>query len=143
MRYTERVQGSQTSVLDVEHNGGSVYVRAGIERYARTDEDGRTDEGWVYDEVQMTETEWQRLLALDSGWVRVWSDAMRVAERRARYERMDPVVSSIRRRIDLGIDTESNTAKLKTIQTYLNAVHETVNQATYPTVVEYPDEPAL
>lgn len=139
MRYTAGVQGSQTSVLDFEVNANTVYARANIERIET--EDGGTM--WRYDEVQMTRTEHQRMLALDSGFVCEWTAAARVAERRARYERMDPVVSALRRQIDLGKDVEESTAKLKEVQAYLDAVHETIHQATFPETVEYPDEPSV
>lgn len=139
MRYTAGVQGSQTSVLDFEVNSNSVYARANIEKIET--EDGGTM--WRYDEVQMTRTEYQRMLALDSGFVREWTAPARVAERRARYERMDPVVSSLRRKIDLGIDAEKSKTKLVQVQEYLHQVHETTGQAGYPLTVEYPDEPSV
>lgn len=142
MRYIAEVQGSQPSVLDFEINGETVYARAGIERVTRT-EDDREESYWAYSEVQMSRTEYQRMLALDSGFVREWTAPARVAERRARYERMDPVVSALRRRIDLGKDVDGNTAKLGTVQEYLDAVHETIHQASYPEIVEYPDEPTV
>lgn len=142
MRYRESVRGTQTSKpADIESNGDSVYARSGIVRVT-TDSDGEQREEWQYEEAEMTRSEFSRLMALDASWVTEWSDAMRVAERRARYERMDPIVSSLRRKIDLGIDAESNRQKLMEVQTYLHAVHETVEQSTYPSEVVYPDEPA-
>lgn len=142
MIYNAEVQGSQPAVLDFEINAETVYARAGIERMTRT-EDDREESFWSYSEVQMSRTEYQRMLALDSGFVSEWTEAARVAERRARYERMDPIVSALRRRIDLGKDVEENTSKLKAVQEYLDAVHETIRQATYPEAVEYPDEPTV
>lgn len=141
MIYRAIVRGTQASKpADIESNGDAVYARGSITRITVQDGD-MTREEWQYEEVQMSSTEYSRLLALDSSWVREWSDAMRVAERRARYERMDPRVSALRRRIDLGDDVEVNTAKLMTLQTYCAAVTATRTQAGYPAVVEYPEEP--
>lgn len=141
MIYRAIVRGTQASKpADIESNGDAVYARGSITRITVQDGD-MTREEWQYEEVQMSSTEYSRLLALDSSWVREWSDAMRVAERRARYERMDPIVSSLRRKIDLGIDADSNRQKLMEVQTYLHVVHETVEQSTYPFEVVYPGEP--
>lgn len=141
MIYRAIVRGTQASKpADIESNGDAVYARGSITRITVQDGD-MTREEWQYEEVQMSSTEYSRLLALDSSWVREWSDAMRTAERRARYERMDPRVSALRRRIDLGDDVEVNTAKLMTLQTYCAAVTATRTQAGYPAVVEYPEEP--
>lgn len=141
MIYRAIVRGTQASKpADIESNGDAVYARGGITRITVEDGD-MTREEWQYEEVQMSSTEYSRLLALDSSWVREWSDAMRTAERRARYERMDPRVSALRRRIDLGDDVETNKAKLMTLQTYCAEVTATRTQAGYPSVVEYPEEP--
>lgn len=141
MIYRAIVRGTQASKpADIESNGDTVYARGSITRITVEDGD-MTREEWQYEEVQMSSTEYSRLLALDSSWVREWSDAMRTAERRARYERMDPRVSALRRRIDLGDDVETNTAKLMTLQTYCAEVTATRTQAGYPSGVEYPDEP--
>lgn len=141
MIYRASVHGTQAGKpADIESNGDAVYARAGITRI--TVEDGDTTrEEWVYSEVQISAGEWSRLLQLDTSWVAEWTDAMRVAERRARYERMDPRVSSIRRRIDLGQDVEENQAKLLTLQTYCAGVTATRTQAGYPQEVVYPEEP--
>lgn len=143
MRFVTDVEGSQTiKPDDYEVNGSRVYARARIRTYTRTDEaTGEEQTGWLYDEVVLTMSEFDALKALDSAWVPVWSEAMRCAERRARYERMDPKVSAIRRLIDLGIDVEANQAKLQTIQTYCKAVTDTQSQEGYPLKVTYPDEP--
>lgn len=141
MRYRESVRGSQTSrPADIESNGDSVYARSNIQRVTMEDE-GEQRAEWQYEEVEMTVSEYSRLAALDASWVTEWCDAMRVAERRARYERMDPKVSSLRRKIDLGIDAEACRTKLMEIQTYCNAVTETRTQAGYPQEVVYPEEP--
>lgn len=141
MIYRAIVRGTQASKpADIESNGDAVYARGSITRITVQDGD-MTREEWQYEEVQMSSTEYSRLLALDSSWVREWSDAMRTAERRARYERMDPRVSALRRRIDLGDDVETNTARLMTLQTYCAEVTATRTQAGYPSVVEYPEEP--
>ncbi len=141
MRYRAEVHGTQASKpADIESNGGVVYARGNIEKVTVEDGD-MTREEWQYEEVVMTSGDWSRLLALDTSWVREWSDALRTAERRARYERMDPRVSSVRRRIDLGDDVEANTAKLMTYQQYCAAVTATREQAGYPQDVVYPHEP--
>ena len=141
MKYRAEVHGSQASKpADIESNGDVVYARANIIRVTVEDGD-MTREEWQYEEVEMTSGEWSRMLALDTSWVTSWSDAMRTAERRARYERMDPRVSSVRRRIDLGDDVEVNKAKLLAYQEYCAAVTATREQAGYPQEVVYPDEP--
>lgn len=141
MIYRQTVHGTQASKpADIEINGDAVYARGSITRITVQDGD-MTREEWQYEEVQMSSSEYSRLQALDASWVREWSDAMRVAERRARYERMDPRVSALRRRIDLGDDVETNTEKLLTLQTYCAAVTATRTQAGYPYEVEYPEEP--
>ncbi len=141
MKFRAEVSGTQESKpADIESNGNSVYARANIRRVSVEDGD-RTREEWRYEEAEMTSAEWSSLLALDSSWVGSWSDAMRTAERRARYERMDPRVSSVRRRIDLGDDVEGNTVKLMAYQQYCAAVTATREQPGYPQDVTYPAEP--
>lgn len=141
MKYKAEVSGSQESKpADIENNGNSVYARANIRKVTVEDGD-RTREEWRYEEAEMTSGEWSRMLALDTSWVTAWSDAMRTAERRARYERMDPRVSSVRRKIDLGDDAEGNRAKLMAYQEYCAAVTATREQPSYPQDVTYPDEP--
>lgn len=128
---------------DIEVNGDRIYARANITRVDEPDGDEPGFKGWQYEEIVLSQTEFDRLKALDSSWVKSWSAALRTAERRARYERMDPKVSSLRRKIDLGIDVESSKQKLMDLQTYCNGVKETVGQSGYPEVVKYPDEPTI
>lgn len=141
MEYNEKVRGTQQiAPADIERNGTKVYARAGI---VRVDE-GEGDEefhGWEYEEAVLSTEEFSRFANLDSSWIVEWNSALRTAERRARYERMDPKVSSLRRLIDLGIDVEANTTKLMSIQTYCRGVTETQNQVEYPAEVVYPEEP--
>lgn len=128
---------------DIEVNGDRIYARANVTRVDELDGDEPGFKGWQYEEAVLSQTEFDRLKALDSSWVKSWSAALRTAERRARYERMDPKVSSLRRKIDLGIDVESSKQKLMELQTYCNGVKETVSQSGYPEVVKYPDEPTV
>lgn len=145
MIYREAVRGTQARMPDdIEINGKKVYARAKIERI---DEEDTTEEpgfhGWQYEEAILTAQEFDALKALDFSWVELWSDAMRTAERRARYERMDPKVSSLRRRLDLDpSDTEAK-EKLMDIQAYCKAVTDTQEQEGYPLQVTYPDEPEV
>lgn len=128
---------------DIEINGSNVYARANIVRVDEPDGEEPGFKGWQYEEAILSKTEFDRLKALDSSWVQVWSAAMRTAERRARYERMDPKVSSLRRKIDLDIDADASKEKLSRIQEYCNKVKETTKQSGYPAVVEYPEEPSV
>lgn len=143
MRYVTDVKGSQkTMPEDFEVNGARVYARAGIQEYSEASDTGETIKGWTYEEVVLTAAEYDALKALNTDWVKVWSSALRCAERRARYERMDPKVSSLRRKIDLGIDVEENQARLLAIQEYCKAVTDTQESEGYPSKVTYPDEPS-
>ena len=145
MRYHKDVRGSQPIMPDdYEVNGSRVYARANITRFEEPEEDDMPGfKGWQYEEAVLSNTEYDRLKALDTSWIREWSAALRVAERRARYERMDPKVSSLRRKIDLGIDTDAAQAKLMEIQRYCNAVKDTTKQPGFPMTVEYPEEPSV
>ena len=143
MRYTADVRGSQPrKPADIEFNGSRVYARSGIRQVAE-DCEGESITMWAYEEAEFSTSEWHRMLELDSSWVTEWSAPLRTAERRARYERMDPIVSKLRRLIDLGIDADANCAKLQAVQTYCKAVTDTQRQASYPTVVDYPEEPEV
>lgn len=143
MKYSTSVKGSQAvKPSDFETNGRRIYARANIEQYTE-EMDGQTVMGWTYDEVILSDGEYGALRELNTEWVTVWSAALRCAERRARYERIDPIVSSIRRKIDLGIDTEANQEKLLTIQTYCKAVTDTQESEGFPLQVTYPDEPSV
>lgn len=142
MIYNASVQGTQASKpADVEINGNAVYARANIAR-TTVGEGTEAIKVWTYEEAQMTLSEWQRLLVLDSSWIGSQNAATRTAERRARYERMDPLVSKRRRLIDLGIDVEENQTRLTAIQEYCKAVTDTQASPTYPAEVEYPEEPS-
>lgn len=144
MRYMKEVRGTQPQMPeDIESNGDLVYARANIQRVDEPDGDFLGFHGWQYEEVILSRSEFDRLKALDSSWIRVWSAAARTAERRARYERMDPKVSALRRSIDLGIDEETSKAKLLEVQRYCRAVQDTKGQSGYPEVVEYPEEPSV
>lgn len=145
MRYNPNVKGSQSHIPDdIEVNGNNVYARANIVRIEEPERDGIPGfKGWQYEEVILSRTEFDRLRALDSSWIREWSAAVRTAERRARYERIDPKVSSLRRKIDLGIDVDESTEKLMTLQRYCREVNRTKDQPCYPNVVEYPEEPTI
>lgn len=143
MRYVEGVRGTQYGKpADVEQIGSVVYARAGIER-KQEEQEGETVSFWEYDEAVLSREEYESMRALATGWVRTWNAALRTAERRARYERMDPKVSSLRRLIDLGVDVEENTAKLNLIHEYCKAVTDTQWQEGYPARVTYPDEPEI
>lgn len=129
---------------DIEVNGNNVYARANIKRVEEPERDGMPGfVGWQYEEAILSRTEFDRLKALDTSWVREWSAALRTAERRARYERMDPKVSALRRMIDLGIDVGASTEKLMTLQEYCRAINRTKDQPGYPMTVEYPEEPSV
>ena len=144
MRYKEAVRGSQAQMPDdIETNGNRVYARANIRRIDEEDtEDQPGFHGWEYDEAILTREEFDALKALNPPFRdHEWNAALRTAERRARYERMDPKVASLRRLIDLGIETESNRARLTNILTYCEAVTATQDQPGYPMEVEYPAEP--
>lgn len=143
MRYVTAVQGSQAQKPDdFEKNGSRIYSRGSIQRITETDEEsGETREFWQYDEVVLTKSEYDRLLALDPSFISEWSDAARNAERRARYERMDVQVSRLRRRIDLG--NTSAQSKLQEVQEYCEAVSATQKAKAYPLTVEYPEEPTI
>lgn len=144
MRYREAVRGSQAQMPDdIETNGSRVYARANIHRIDEEDtEDQPGFHGWEYDEAILTREEYDALKALNPPFQdHEWNAALRTAERRARYERMDPKVASLRRLIDLGIETESNRARLTNIQEYCEAVTATQDQEGYPLIVEYPTEP--
>ena len=144
MRYREAVRGSQAQMPDdIETNGSRVYARANIHRIDEEDtEDQPGFHGWEYDEAILTREEYDALKALNPPFQDYeWNAALRTAERRARYERMDPKVASLRRLIDLDPDDAEAKSKLATIQTYCKAVTDTQNRAGYPQNVEYPDEP--
>ena len=143
MRYSAEVRGSQPrKPADIEFNAGRVYARTSI-RQVTEEMEGDSMTFWAYEEAELSPTEWDRMLELDSSWVTEWSAPLRTAERRARYERMDPIVSKLRRLIDLDIDTNDNQAKLTAVQTYCKAVTDTQSQASYPMVVIYPEEPEV
>jgi hypothetical protein len=145
MRYREGVRGTQAQMPeDIGMNGMRVYARANIRRIDEEDtEDQPGFHGWEYDEAVLSSEEYDALKSLTPPWSdSEWNAALRTAERRARYERMDPKVMSLRRLIDLGIDIESNKEKLASINAYCQAVTETKHQERYPAEVIYPQEPA-
>lgn len=147
MIYNEQVRGTQAvRPLDFEVNGGSVYARANITAVEETEGD-EPFKGWQYSEVELTSQEFDALKMGITSVIPFWNEATRCAERRARYERMDPKVRSLERQIRVAYaeedvsGAEAAEAKLLQIHQYCKAVTETQNQSGYPQKVTYPDEP--
>lgn len=151
MKYRTRVRGTQASKPeDFQKTTYCIYARANIKRI---EEEANGDEtgfiGWEYEEVEMSLAEYDALLDLHTGHFSNWTSALRCAERRARYERMDPKVHSLERQmrvLNAQGDSEEYAeveARLLKIHRYCIAVTDTQNQEGFPERVVYPDEPNL
>ncbi len=129
------VRGTQpVKPANIEINADAVYIRGSVVRKSETIDD-RTEEYWEYVEDVLSRTEYEAMQAsapnvgiADDAW----DDGLQTMVRTILYERTDGDRAKLERKIRLGIDVEENTAMLKKLDQYCDAVRATKEAEGYP-----------
>ena len=133
MELRNNVHSTARTVRTEEHNYGHVYVRFNITQQEVTI-DGRTLNEWVYDEYFMTEYEYQQIQQGHVPMGLPWTEPLRSIEREFLYEIGDRMLAKYR-------SYAPDEVKAQSWSDWKGLVHQTVEQAEYPTKVTYPEQP--
>ncbi len=136
------VRGTQAvKPANIEINADTVYIRGSVVRKSET-RDEETMEFWEYTEDVLSRTEYEAMQASapNIGIAdNAWDDGLQTMVRTILYERTDGDRAKLERKIRLGIDVDENTALLKKLDEYCDAVRATKDAEGYPTnVPSYP-----
>ena len=99
-----------------------------------TDEEGREYTLYTYDQYRLGAGEYELVSIGSLPEGAVWDEQLRSIEREALYEGAEKYISKYR-------DDAADPDKLTSWIAYKAAVRATVNQQSYPSVVEYPAKP--